>query len=266
MHDLEKIMENVKKWAFNVGKMQKDRLGSKGLRVYSKTSMDDLVTEVDEHSEKTLLEAIGTAYPEHGYLSEECGGANIDAEYVWVIDPLDGTTNYTQGIPIFAISLALQYRGDTVLGVVYQPVLDEMFTAVKGKGAYLNGREISVSAKTDLAKCVLGTGFPYDKAIHKQNNANYFSYFVPRVRGLRRFGAAAYDLAGVAAGRLDGFWELNLSLWDVAAGILLVEEAGGRVELLEKRGISLIAGNDVICNIIRNSIEEVDGVTQDSQS
>lgn len=264
MLDLEKILENAKKWALKAGKMQRHRLGHKGLKVQSKTSEDDLVTEVDELSEKILLEGIGAAYPGHGFLSEECGGENTDAEYVWVIDPLDGTTNYTQGIPIFAISLALQYLGETVLGVVYQPVLDEMFTAVKGNGAYLNGREISVSAKTDLAKCVLATGFPYDKAIHKNNNADYFSYFVPRVRGLRRLGAAAYDLAGVAAGRLDGFWELNLSLWDVAAGILLVEEAGGRVDFLEKRGVSLIAGNEFVCNIIRNSIEQVDAAARES--
>ncbi len=258
MLELEKVLENVLGCILETGEMQKRRLGDKGLRVHSKTSEDDLVTDVDELSEKMLLQAIGAAYPDHGFLSEECGSKNSEAEYLWVIDPLDGTTNYTQGIPIFAISVALQYRGETVLGVVYQPVLGEMFTALKGKGAYLNGQEINVSTKSDLANCVLGTGFPYDKAIHKHNNANYFTHFVPRVRGLRRLGAAAYDLAGVAAGRLDGFWELNLSPWDVAAGILLVEEAGGKVAFLEKRGVSLVAGNKVISSIIQESIREVD--------
>ena len=263
MLEYEKVLENVMGYILEVGEMQTRRLGEKGLKVHSKTNRDDLVTEVDELSEKMLLRAIGSAYPEHGFLSEECGSKNSQAEYLWVIDPLDGTTNYTQGIPIFAISVALQYQGETVLGVVYQPPLGEVFTAIKGKGAYLNGQEIKVSTKTDLANCVLGTGFPYDKAKHRHNNSNYFSYFVPRVRGLRRLGAAAYDLANVAAGRLDGFWELNLSPWDVAAGILLVEEAGGRVSFLEKRGVSLVAGNDDICITLRNSIEEVDRETGD---
>ncbi len=259
MVELDKVLENVLGCILEVGEMQKHRLGDKKLKIHSKTSEDDLVTDVDELSEKMLLQAIGAVYPEHGFLSEECGSKNSAAEYLWVIDPLDGTTNYTQGIPIFAISAALQYRGETVLGAVYQPALGEIFTALKGKGAYLNGREIKVSTKTELADCVLGTGFPYDKAIHKHNNGNYFSHFIPRVRGLRRLGAAAYDLASVAAGRLDGFWELNLSPWDVAAGILLVEEGGGRVAILKKRGISLVAGNDVICSIIQESIREVDG-------
>lgn len=264
MLEMERVLDTVLGCILEVGDMQKRRLGEKGLKVHSKTSGDDLVTEVDELSEKILLHSIGAAYPDHGFLSEEYGSKNSEAEYMWVIDPLDGTTNYTQGIPIFAISVALQYRGETVLGVVYQPVMDELFTALKGKGAYLNGREIKVSVKSVLADCVLGTGFPYDKATHKHNNANYFSYFVPRVRGLRRLGAAAYDLAGVAAGRLDGFWELNLSPWDVAAGILLVEEAGGKVAFLDKRGISLVVGNKVICNIIVEAIEQVDGGLRDS--
>lgn len=261
MLDLEKVMEFVKELVLEVGRMQKDRLGEKGLKIHSKTSGNDLVTEVDELSEKMLLKGIGDAFPEHGFLSEERGASNREAPYLWVIDPLDGTTNYTQGIPIFAVSVALQHQGETILGVIYEPVLEEMFTAIKGRGAYLNGNELRVSAKTELSKCVLATGFPYDKATHKENNADYFSHFVPRVRGLRRLGAAAYDLACVSAGRLDGFWELNLAPWDVAAGILLVKEGGGKVEFLQKRGVSLVAGNEIICKIMGDAISEVDGAS-----
>lgn len=261
MIKLEIVIEEVKKLLYEVGELQKEWLGKKDLKTYHKTSADDLVTEVDELSEKYLLEAIGSFYPGHGFLSEESGASNSEAEYLWIIDPLDGTTNFAQGIPIFAVSVALQFRGETVLGAIYQPLLGEMFTALKGRGAWLNGQRIEVSAKSDLAKSILATGFPYDKATHRENNAAYFAYFVPRVRGLRRLGAAAYDLACVAAGRFDGFWELNLSPWDVAAGILLVAEAGGKVEFLQKRGISLVAGNKVICDKVMEAINKVDAVT-----
>jgi myo-inositol-1(or 4)-monophosphatase len=148
-----------------------------------------------------------------------------------------------------------------MLGVVYAPLVDQLFEAVKGKGAYLNGEDISVGNKKDLSKCVLGTGFPYDRAIHKDNNANYFAHFVPKVRGLRRMGAAAYDLANVAAGSLDGFWEINLSPWDIAAGELIIKEAGGKIVYLkDKRGISLLAGNENICQKLINEIEYIDNL------
>jgi len=258
MIDLAGALTAIQSIMFNTGTMQKERLGQKGLSVERKINGVELVTEVDILSEKMLLQTIGKAYPDHDILSEECGAIRQNSDYLWVIDPLDGTTNYAQGIPIFAISVALQYQGTTVLGAVYQPVLGEMFTALKGRGAHLNGRELAVSQKFVLADCVLATGFPYDKAVHKENNAAYFTHFVPRVRGLRRLGAAAYDLACVAAGRFDGFWEINLSPWDVAAGTLLVQEAGGEVILLNKRGVSLIAGNAAVCRMIRAGIAAVD--------
>lgn len=258
MIELAEALTTIQCCLLKTGTMQKERLGQKGLTVERKKNGDELVTEVDKLSEKMLLQAISQAYPDHDILSEECGAIRHDSDYLWVIDPLDGTTNYTQGIPIFAISVALQYRGVTVLGAVYQPVLGEMFTALKGRGAHLNGRELAVSQKDVLSDSVLATGFPYDKAVHKENNAAYFVYFVPRVRGLRRLGAAAYDLACVAAGRFDGFWELNLSPWDVAAGILLVQEAGGEVILLNKRGVSMIAGNAAVCRMIEEGIAAVD--------
>lgn len=254
----EKVLEKLLGCIRETGRMQKERLGEAGLRMQRKNAGAELVTEVDELSEKMLLQGISGAYPDHDILSEECGSLRRESEYLWIIDPLDGTNNYCQGIPIFAISVALQYRGETILGVVYQPVLEEMFFALQGKGAWLNEKKIEVACKTILSDCVLATGFPYDKNIHRENNADYFSYFVPRVRGLRRLGAAAYDLASVAAGRFDGFWELNLSPWDVAAGTLLVQEAGGRVLHLEKRGVSLVAGNEVISGLIMEAIACVD--------
>ena len=259
MMHLNSLREQVQGWARQVGKLQKEQLGRHGLLVSSKSTEVDLVTEIDRRSEDILLQKIHENYPSHGILSEESGEERIDADYLWIIDPLDGTTNYAQGLPIFAISIALQYKKEIILGVIYAPVLDEMYTAIKGEGAFLNGQPIRVSEKSQLNQSVLATGFPYDRAIHPDNNANYFSYFVPLVRGLRRMGAAAYDLACVAGGTLDGFWELNLELWDVAAGSLLVQEAGGEIiDLPHKRGVSLIAGNPTLSHMIFEALQTVD--------
>ncbi len=259
MLDLQEVLADVCRWAGEIGKLQREKFGEKHT-VHTKSSPIDLVTEVDELSERYLLTCIKKKYPGHEVYAEESGRAGMKSEYMWVIDPLDGTVNYNQGIPIFVISIALRHVNETVLGVIYQPVLDELFTVVKGEKPRLNGSEIQVSRKTRLEDSVLGSGFPYDRARHKDNNANYFSHFVPMVRGLRRMGAAAYDLASVAAGRLDGYWELNLSPWDVEAGALLVREAGGKVLFLpEKRGVSIVAGNKTICDRIFAEIMRVDG-------
>lgn len=258
--DYLEILQDVKAWVREVGKIQKDNLGKKDLLVETKSTEVDLVTEIDKLSEKFFLEAIKEKYPEHSILSEEAGVyGDKDSDYLWIIDPLDGTTNYAQGLPVFAISVALQYKKETVLGVVYLPVLDLLYEAVRGEKAYLNGRQICVSTKTNLKECLLSTGFPYDQAVHKDNNTNYVTYFVPRSRGIRRIGSAAYDLGNVAAGIMDGYWELNLSPWDVAAGILILEEAGGKViRLEEKRGISLVAANASIAEQILEGIAAVD--------
>lgn len=262
MLDLNLALERIKKCAREVGNIQKEYFKSNNLLINTKSTGVDLVTEVDELSDKHILDCIKENYPLHGILSEESGQADVKSDYLWIVDPLDGTTNYAQGLPIFATSIALKYKDETILGVVYSPIVDQLFEAAKGKGAYLNGEKIVVGNKKELNKCVLGTGFPYDRAIHKDNNANYFAHFVPMVRGLRRMGAAAYDLANVAAGNLDGFWELNLSPWDIAAGELIIEEAGGKVIFLkEKRGISLVAGNEVICQKILKEIEYIDNLS-----
>jgi myo-inositol-1(or 4)-monophosphatase len=260
MPDLNLVLEQVKEWSVEVGKIQKQYFKKQGLKFFTKSTAVDFVTEVDQLSEEYLLRAIAENYPEHGVLAEESGKGSRESDYLWVIDPLDGTTNYLQGIPIFAVSIALQYKGDSVLGVVYLPMLELMFEGLRGQGAYLNGERITVSNKKSLDHSILATGFPYDRAINSDNNANYCAHLVPRVRGLRRMGSAAYDLANVAAGILDGYWELNLSPWDVAAGALILEEAGGRIIYLnEKRGVSLIAGNPVICAEILKEIRTVDG-------
>jgi len=183
----------------------------------------------------------------------------FSSDYVWIIDPFDGTTNYAQGLPVFSVSIALQYKGETVLGVVYAPVIGQLFTAIKGHGAYLNGERLQVSAKTDLPHCVLATGFPYDIADNPANNVKYFSEIVLKARAVRRMGSAAYDLACVAAGKFDGYWELKLSPWDVAAAVLMVQEAGGTViPFRNDRGISIIAGNATICQKIYDEIKSID--------
>ncbi|NLP44080.1 MAG: inositol monophosphatase [Peptococcaceae bacterium] len=260
MPDINAILEDVKMWVQEVGALQKKNFRRKSLLIETKSSEVDLVTEIDKISEEFFIEAISKKYPGHSILSEESGENEYrGSDFRWIIDPLDGTTNYAQGLPIYAISVALQYKGETELGVIYLPMLDLLFEAVRGQKAYLNGEKIEVGTKTRMKECLLATGFPYDQAQTTDNNTNYFSYFVPRARAIRRLGSAAYDLANVAAGIVDGYWELNLSLWDVAAGILLVQEAGGKVILLnQKRGVSLIAGNNTIAEKILRGLEDVD--------
>jgi len=260
MQDLEDILNIAKNWVIEIGQIQVNSLGSADLGIATKSSAIDLVTEVDRKSEAILINRIRENFPEHNILSEEAGLKDQSSRYCWVIDPLDGTTNYAQGLPIFAVSIALQYQNKTLLGLVYAPVLKQMFWAVKGQGAFLNGERLAVGPKSELLESVLATGFPYDRAVHPDNNVNYFSYLLTKVRAIRCMGSAAYDLANVAAGNLDGYWELNLSPWDVAAGALLVEEAGGRViYLTEKRGVSLVAGNAAICTRLLNELDSAEG-------
>lgn len=261
MVDLEGILERTCGLARTVGEIQKANLHRKNMGVGTKSTGIDLVTEVDHYSEQYLITAIQHAYPQHAILSEEQPKQIGASEFLWVIDPLDGTTNYSQGLPIFSISIALQYQGQTIMGVVYAPLLEQMFTAVRGRGAAMNGMPIKVGTKTQLGQCVVATGFPYDRATHSDNNLNYFARMTPRVRGILRMGSAAFDLCNVAMGTLDGYWELNLSLWDVAAGALLVEEAGGRVVYLpHHRGVSLVAGNPAVCESIMGEMQQAEAM------
>ena len=255
MINLNEVLNEVKSWVLEIGKLQKDNFRRSDLAIDTKSTVTDLVTEIDKKSEEFIIEKIKALYPDHAILAEETGKQDKDSDYLWVIDPLDGTNNYAQGIPIFVISIALQYKGDSVLGVIYAPYLDELFYAVKNQGAYFNNKKLRISDKTDLNQCILATGFPYDKNISEFNNTKYVSNILPELRGLRRMGAAAFDLAYVAASLLDGYWEMNLNLWDVAAGMLLVEEAGGKIiHFRDDRKISIIAANNIISDKIQNII------------
>ena len=189
----------------------------------------NLVTEVDRESERLIVEHLLSRFPDHDIVAEEGDYLQKVSPFRWIIDPVDGTTNYAHGYPWFCSSIGLELGGELVAGVIYNPVYDELFTATKGGGAHLNGSRLSVSARATLKNSLLGTGFPYDCATDPANNFANFVAFQKMARGIRRAGAAALDLAYVAAGRLDGFWELKLKAWDVAAGVLMVREAGGVV-------------------------------------
>ena len=188
----------------------------------------DLVTEADRASEKLITGRIAELWPTHDLVGEEGARRETGSEYRWYIDPLDGTTNFAHGFPVFCVSVALEQRGERIAGVIYDPTRDELFSAEKGRGAVLNGKRISVSRVENLAECLAGTGFPSHKR-HKNPNIHFYHEITLRTHGVRRAGSAALDLASVASGRLDAFWEFNLNPWDTAAGVLLVEEAGGRV-------------------------------------
>lgn len=191
----------------------------------------DLVTSADQASERLILGRIREAYPHHSILSEESASEikPVQSGALWIVDPLDGTTNYAHGLPIWSVSIAWLVDGETLVGVVLDPTRRECFTAIRGEGAHLNGTPIRVSSRDRLEEALLVTGFPYDVHTSAVNNLDHFVEFMKRSRAVRRLGSAAIDLALVACGRLDGFWELKLHPWDVAAGALIVEEAGGKV-------------------------------------
>lgn len=236
--------------AREAGRIQLTYFRGDDLAMKTKSNVSDVVTRADRESEEFIARSILERYPTHAILGEE-GGARGDAasEWRWVVDPLDGTTNYSQGLPVFCVSIALQYRGETVVGVVYAPYLRELFTAVRGGGAWCRRGDgepvrLHVSTKQRLDCSVVATGFPYDKSENPDNNSDNVARILPHVRDVRRMGAAAYDLSCVAAAMLDGFWELNLHEWDVCAASLLVVEAGGIVESLRAdRGVSPVAGS-----------------------
>jgi myo-inositol-1(or 4)-monophosphatase len=213
--------------AKDAGRLLRDRVGTR-IDIDHKGSIN-LVTDVDLASERLIREAISTYYPRHEVLGEEGGLSDSGSEYRWIVDPLDGTTNYAHGYPIFCVSIALECKGEIELGVVYDPMRDELFTAEQGGGAALNNRPIRVSKTAELIEGLLSTGFPYDIKTSKLTNLDHWANFAMNAQALRRDGAAALDLCYVACGRFDGFWELNLSPWDTAAGALIVTEAGGRV-------------------------------------
>ena len=203
----------------------------------------NLVTEADLASEELIIEKIKSYYPKHAILAEESGEAVViggDKRWKWIIDPLDGTTNYAHGYPCFCVTLALERDGEIVIGVTFDPTRNEMFAAEKGKGATLNNKPIRVSETENLSDALIVTGFPYDFK-QRLDFARHLTEFLLRSRGVRRDGSAAIDMAYVACGRFDGFWEEGLNPWDVAAGLLLIEEAGGRVSYYDDSRFSIYA-------------------------
>jgi myo-inositol-1(or 4)-monophosphatase len=220
----------------------------------------DLVTEADRRSEALIVERLRSRFPRHGIVSEEGGGQKTNSDYCWYVDPLDGTTNYAHGFPIFCVTLGLAYRDEVVAGVVYDPTREELFTAERGSGAYLNQQRIRVSKHAQLSECLVATGFPPFARNHELNIEFYFR-FTKLTHGVRRAGSAALDLCSVAAGRFDGFWELKLNPWDKAAGSLLVTEAGGRVTDLaggsfKLLGDAIFASNGLVHDEMRSVFSE----------
>lgn len=206
---------------------------------------NDFVTEVDQAAEREIIRVIRRAYPDHGILAEESGARDTDHDFVWVIDPLDGTTNFIHGIPQFAVSIAVRHRGRLEQAVVYDPIKEELFTASRGGGAFLNSRRIRVTGLKDLSGALLGTGIPFREEQDLDHYLRTLRVLLPGTAGVRRPGAASLDLAYVACGRLDGFWEMGLNEWDMAAGVLLVQEAGGLVSDLRGGNDYLEHGNVV---------------------
>lgn len=217
--------------------------------VECKSAPSDLVTVADRESEARIIQVIKSRFPDHTILAEESGlESGRQDDYLWIIDPLDGTTNYTHGYPMVSISIALTLKGEPLVGVVHNPILKEFFEAKKGDGALLNGQKIAVTCVEELSSSLLATGFAYDRLKTPETNYKEFAYFTQLTHGVRRGGSAALDLAYVACGRLDGYWERGLKSWDIAAGALLVTEAGGRVSNYDLSPLDLKSGKVLATN------------------
>jgi myo-inositol-1(or 4)-monophosphatase len=212
----------------------------------------NLVTEVDKRSEDIIIKIIKQHFPHHDILAEESGSRKgASSDYRWVIDPLDGTTNFTHGFPVFCVSIAVEHNGKIIAGVIYDPNFDELFTSERGNGAFLNAKRITVSTRKTLTQSMLVTGFPYNITENPNNAVEHFVSFLMKAQAVRRMGSAAIDLAYVAAGRYEGFWEVALNPWDMAAGALLVEEAGGTITDFKGDGFSIykpevLASNGIV--------------------
>ena len=227
------------------------------LQQSTKLNDSDVVTIADKEAEAAILHYIHTHFPDHGIISEESGRDHEDREWRWVIDPLDGTTNFAMGLPPFCVSIALEHNKEAVIGVVFSPYLNEFFYAVKGAGAWLNGKQIHCSDKAEISKAVVATGMPYDRNDNSDNNLAEISRMAFRVRGIRRMGSAAIDLCYTAAGFFDAYWELNLNRWDVAAGQLIAAEAGAIVESIRSdRNHSILASNPHLLSTMQQILSD----------
>jgi myo-inositol-1(or 4)-monophosphatase len=242
------MIDIAKEAAIIGGKILTDNFGKITIHEIETKSINNFVTFVDRLSEEKIIARIRESCPEHQIYAEESGKHARNSEYRWLIDPLDGTANYVHGIPVFSISIALEKNGEILLGVIYDPVLDEMFYAEKGKGAYLNDRRLICAQKVNLRDSIISTGFPYKNYHDFDDYIRLFSKFIRNTAGLRRMGSAALDLAYTAAGRFDGFWELDLSPWDIAAGILIIGEADGIVTDIHGNHGYMETGNVLAAN------------------
>jgi len=246
--EIEQTLELAIRLAREAGQIQRERYET-DFEVRSKSTEIDLVTEIDKLCEDLIVSTLERERPGDAILAEEGGGTDSpDAEWRWVIDPLDGTTNYAHGFPRFCVSIGVEHHNERVVGVVYDPLLDELYRATKGGGAFLGERRLSVSRESRLDHALVATGFPYDAKQSPENNLSNFARMARATRAIRRDGSAALDLCYVAAGRLDAFWEFKLSAWDVAAGLLMIDEAGGKTtdrqgEPAPRSGREVVASN-----------------------
>lgn len=245
MTSRRKFLKTAIRAARAAGEIQKKGMG-KAHDIQFKGEIN-LVTEVDKACEKKIHRILSDAFPDHDFLMEESGAANRSSDYKWIVDPLDGTTNYAHGYPCFCVSIALEHRGKVILGVVYNPNLDELFAAELGRGATLNGKKIRVSKTRGLKRAMLATGFAYNIHTAKQKDFAPFIQFLKQVQAIRRDGAAAVDICYVACGRFDGFWELELYPWDVAAATLILKEAGGRSSLFDGSPLDIYR-RQIVCS------------------
>ena len=255
----DEFLEAAKAAAREAGGLLRENLDKRGEIMFKGTV--DLVTHFDRKSQEMIFRRLSAAFPGHGFLAEEGLSLPGTSDCRWIIDPIDGTTNFAHTFPVFCVSIALEQKGVVVVGVVYDPMRDELFEAVRGRGAFLNGARVKVSDIPELGKALLATGFPYDVRTSSFNNVREFNAFIVRAQAIRRCGSAALDLCYVACGRFDGFWELKLKPWDVAAGALIVEEAGGRVSDFEGRTFDpfnqrALASNGRIHEEMRKVLEE----------
>jgi myo-inositol-1(or 4)-monophosphatase len=250
MGEADALLDLAVRLAREAGDIQRERYESE-LSIDTKSTSVDLVTDVDRACERAIVEGIRRERPRDAILAEEGSARAGGSGLRWVVDPLDGTTNYAHGYPCFCVSIGIEREGHPQIGVVYNPLSRELYHAVRGGGAFRDGRRIRVSSEPDLSKALLATGFPYDRRENPAPNLRHFEAFLRTARGLRRDGSAALDFAAVACGRLDGYWELGLRPWDVSAGGLLVEEAGGRLSDALGRpgpwdGTSVVASNGLL--------------------
>lgn len=257
MH-MDEWVRRLEGWMEEVASYQRE--ARRHMTVAEKEHELDYVTNIDVKSEEMLISRISEAYPDHSILTEERGLLDRGSDYLWVIDPIDGTTNFIHGFPMWCISVGLQYKGITQFGLVYAPSLNMRFSAERNKGAFLNGERIEVSRTAELRNSLLSTGFPAGSS--KPNpNLPYFKAVIGEVSGIRRTGSAALDLCFVAVSYLDGYWEFNLNAWDICAGLLIVEEAGGRVKHTGLEGHSLlVCGNPGICDLLQARLMEAAAV------